>query len=76
VSKKILVWVFHALKTNTMLISRYRTLFPYKPAPMPNFDVKNPKFGPFLRASEVLEGLRCRKEKMNSTPSFLEQKIK
>jgi hypothetical protein len=28
-----------------------------------NFKVKNPKFGPFLRASEVLEGLRSRKEK-------------
>jgi hypothetical protein len=38
--------------------------------------VKNPKFGPFLRASEVLEGLRSRKEKMTTTPSFLGQKIK
>jgi hypothetical protein len=41
---------------------------------MPNFfrhtyfNVKNPKFGPFLRASEVLEGLRSRKEKMTITP--------
>ena len=37
------------------------------PDPMPNFftayfSVKNPKCGPFLRASEVLEGLRSRKD--------------
>jgi hypothetical protein len=37
------------------------------------FNVKNPKFGPFLRASEVLEGLRSRKGKMTTTPSFLGQ---
>jgi hypothetical protein len=32
-------------------------------------------FGPFLRASEVLEGLRSRKEKITPTPSFLGPKI-
>jgi hypothetical protein len=40
------------------------------------FNVTNPKFGPFLRASEVLVGLRSRKEKMTTTPSFLGQKLK
>jgi hypothetical protein len=40
------------------------------------FNVKNPKFEPFLRASEVLEGLRSRKEKMTTTPSFFGQKLK
>jgi hypothetical protein len=38
--------------------------------------VKNPKFGPFLRASEVLEGLRSRKEKKTTTPPFWGQKLK
>ena len=28
----------------------------------------DPKFGPFLRNSEVLEGLRSRKEKISTTP--------
>jgi hypothetical protein len=40
------------------------------------FKVKNPKFEPILRASEVLEGLRSRKEKTITTPPFLGQKIK
>jgi hypothetical protein len=40
------------------------------------FNVKNPKLKPFLRASEVLEGLRSRKEKMTATPLFLRQKLK
>ena len=38
------------------------------------FNVKNPKFGAFLRGSEVLEGLSSRKEKMDTTPPFLGQK--
>ena len=38
----------------------------HKPDPMPSFfkayfKVKNPKFEPFFRASEVLEGLRSGK---------------
>ena len=51
---------------------RYRTLFPYKLDPMPKayFNVKKPKFGPFLRASEA------EKKKMSKTPSFLGQKLK
>ena len=61
-------WVGHAA-------GRYRTLFPYKPNPMPNFflayfNVKNPKFGPFFK------GLRSRKEKITTTPSFFGQKLK
>ena len=32
------------------------------------FNVNNPKFVPFLRASEVLEGLWSRKEKITVTP--------
>ena len=40
------------------------------------FKVKNPKFEPILRASEVLGGLRSRKEKTITTPPFLGQKIK
>ena len=31
---------------------------------------RHPKFEPFLRASEVLEGLRRRKEKKNTSPPF------
>ena len=31
--------------------------FPYKPDPMPSF-LKNPKFGPFLRASKVVYDLK------------------
>jgi hypothetical protein len=38
--------------------------------------VKNPKFGPFFRASEVLEGLGSREEKITTTPLFLGQKLK
>ena len=37
--------------------------------------VKNSKFGPFLRASEVLGGLRSREEKTTTTPLFFEQKL-
>ena len=40
------------------------------------FNVQNPKFGPFLRAKEVLEGPRSRKEKIITTPSFLGKKLK
>ena len=40
------------------------------------FLVKNPKFGPFLRASEVLKGTKSKKEKMTTTSSFLGQKLK
>ena len=42
------------------------------------FNVNNPKFGPFLRASEVLEGLKSREEKKihTTTPSFSGQKLK
>jgi hypothetical protein len=40
--------------------------------------VKNPKFEPFLRASEVLGGLRSRKEKKdhNSTVFWAKNKIR
>jgi hypothetical protein len=38
------------------------------------FKVKNPKFEPFLRASEVLGDLRSRKEKTITTPPLLGQK--
>ena len=38
--------------------------------------MKNPKCGPFLRVSEVLGGLRSRKEKTNTTPTISGQKIK
>ena len=45
-----------AIKDNARLYSRYRILFIYKLDPMPIFkayvNVKNLKFGPFLRASE------------------------
>jgi hypothetical protein len=40
------------------------------------FKVKNPKCGPFLRASEVLEGLRSREQKTTTTPPFFVQKMK
>jgi hypothetical protein len=40
------------------------------------FKVKNPKFEPFLRTSEVLGGLGSRNEKTVTTPPFLGQKIK
>ena len=44
-------------KSSDILDALYRALFPYKPDPIPNFkvyfNVKNPKFEPFLRASEV-----------------------
>ena len=40
------------------------------------FDVENPKFGPYLRASEGLESLRSRKEKMTTTPNIFGAKIK
>jgi hypothetical protein len=37
-------------------------------------NVKNPKFGPFLRASEDFEGLRSRKAKLTTTPTFFGKK--
>ena len=56
---------------------RYRTLFPYKNGPMPNF-IRHTLMSRIqnlglLRASEVSEGLRSRKEEMTTTPSFLGQ---
>jgi hypothetical protein len=39
------------------------------------FKVENPKYEPFLRASEVLGGLRSRKEKTITTPPFFGQKF-
>ena len=52
---------------------RYRTLFPYKPGPVPSFLV-------ILKGQEskiwtFFEGLRSRKEKMIKTPSFFGKKI-
>ena len=61
--------------------NRYRTLFPYKPDPMPNFlshtlMSRIQKFGSFLRASEVLEGLRSfrgpqKQERKNANNSII-----
>jgi hypothetical protein len=39
-------------------------------------DLRTLTFEPFLRASEVLGGLRSRKEKIITTPPFFGQKIK
>jgi hypothetical protein len=40
------------------------------------FKVKNPKYEPFFRASEVLGGHGSRNEKTVTTPPFFGQKIK
>jgi hypothetical protein len=61
--------------------NRYRTLFPYQPDPMPSFFRHNSRsriqnLNLFLRALEVLGGLRSRKEKTVATPPFFGQKIK
>ena len=72
--------LLYVIELPFLLHSRYRTLFPFKPAPMPNlfrhtFMSKIQYLG-LLRVSEVLKGLRSKKEKMTTTPSFFGQKIK
>ena len=60
---------YYASKESTNMTSRLRTLFSYKPDPMPSFyrdtyfKIKNPKFEPFLRASEFFGASEAGKEK-------------
>ena len=52
---------------------RYRTLFSYKPDPMPNFS-KHTLMSK-IQTLSLFKGLRSRKEKMTTTPSFFGQKL-
>jgi hypothetical protein len=58
-------------------VSRNRTLFPYKPDPMPSFLGQESKIWTFFEGlCRSSLGIRSRKEKIITTPPFFGQKIK